>query len=103
MVDLFSGGGGFSFGYAKISRDISTDAVGLIVKRKQKKAKGRAVKYTVGEIGRLRVVSDFPPSPDAMVPRKSNSPHPEERPKAASRRMRRPHGSRRVASQRSSP
>ena len=48
-------------------------------------------KYRRGEIGRLRVVADFLPSPDALVPREDvNPPHPEERPKAASRRMGRP-------------
>jgi predicted DNA binding CopG/RHH family protein len=29
----------------------------------------RTVKYTAGEIGRVRVVADFLPSPDALVPR----------------------------------
>jgi predicted DNA binding CopG/RHH family protein len=29
----------------------------------------RNVKYTAGEIGRVRVVKDFLPSPDALVPR----------------------------------
>ncbi|MDP2409561.1 MAG: hypothetical protein Q8M26_04660 [Pseudolabrys sp.] len=29
----------------------------------------RIVKYTTGEIGRVRVVEDFLPSPDELVPR----------------------------------
>lgn len=32
----------------------------------------RTVKYTAGEIGRVRVVDDFLPSPDALVPREEN-------------------------------
>ena len=31
-----------------------------------------AVKYKAGEIGRVRVVKDFLPSPDALVPREEN-------------------------------
>jgi hypothetical protein len=103
MVDLFSGCGGFSLGRPEVGRDISTDAMGLIVERKQKKAKGRAIKYTVGQIGRFWLIDDFLPPPDALMRRESNPPHPEERPKAASRRMGRLHGSRRTASRRSSP
>lgn len=29
----------------------------------------KTVKYTAGEIGRMRVVDDFLPAPDALVPR----------------------------------
>jgi len=29
----------------------------------------RTVKYTTGEIGRVRVVEDFLPSPDELIPR----------------------------------
>lgn len=32
----------------------------------------RTVKYTAGEIGRLRVVEDFLPAPEALVPREDN-------------------------------
>ena len=32
----------------------------------------RTVKYTAGEIGRVRVVEDFLPSPDTLVPREEN-------------------------------
>ncbi|MGH6726814.1 MAG: hypothetical protein ACREB8_09765 [Pseudolabrys sp.] len=32
----------------------------------------RTVKYTTGEIGRVRVVGDFLPSPEALVPREEN-------------------------------
>ena len=32
----------------------------------------RTVKYTVGEIGRVRVVEDFLPAPDQLVPREEN-------------------------------
>ena len=32
----------------------------------------RTVKYTAGEIGRVRVMKDFLPSPDALVPREEN-------------------------------
>lgn len=32
----------------------------------------RTVKYTTGEIGRVRVIEDFLPSPDALVPREEN-------------------------------
>ena len=32
----------------------------------------RAIKYTAGEIGRLKVVDDFLPSPDALVAREDN-------------------------------
>jgi hypothetical protein len=34
--------------------------------------KNRTVKYTEGEIGRLRVIDDFLPPPDALVPREEN-------------------------------
>jgi hypothetical protein len=63
----------------------------------KRKAKGkcRVVKYTSGDIGRLRVIEDFLPPPDALVPREPNPPHPEENAKRPSRRMGRPHGSRR--------
>ncbi len=33
--------------------------------------RSRTVKYTAGEIGRVRVVKDFLPSPDALVPREN--------------------------------
>ena len=32
----------------------------------------RTVKYSAGEIGRLRVVKDFLPSPDLLVPREDH-------------------------------
>lgn len=32
----------------------------------------RTVRYTQGEIGRLRVIDDFLPSPDKLVPREEN-------------------------------
>jgi hypothetical protein len=32
----------------------------------------RTVKYTAGEIGRVRVVDDFLPGPDALVARENN-------------------------------
>ena len=32
----------------------------------------RTVKYTAGEIGRLRVIKDFLPRPDDLVPREDN-------------------------------
>ncbi len=32
----------------------------------------RTVKYAAGEIGRVRVVEDFLPAPDALVPREEN-------------------------------
>jgi predicted DNA binding CopG/RHH family protein len=32
----------------------------------------RTVKYTAGEIGRLRVIKDFLPQPDDLVPREDN-------------------------------
>ena len=32
----------------------------------------RTVKYTAGEIGQVKVVEDFLPSPDALVARESN-------------------------------
>ncbi|MDI1343962.1 MAG: hypothetical protein PSV22_07695 [Pseudolabrys sp.] len=32
----------------------------------------RTVKYTAGEIGRVRVVADFLPAPDALVAREEN-------------------------------
>jgi predicted DNA binding CopG/RHH family protein len=32
----------------------------------------RTVKYTAGEIGRVRVVNDFLPAPEALVPREEN-------------------------------
>jgi predicted DNA binding CopG/RHH family protein len=32
----------------------------------------RTVKYTAGEIGRVRVVEDFLPSPEALVTREEN-------------------------------
>jgi predicted DNA binding CopG/RHH family protein len=33
---------------------------------------GRKIKYSAGEIGRVRVVEDFLPAPDALVPREEN-------------------------------
>jgi len=33
--------------------------------------RSRTVKYTAGEIGRVRVVKDFLPSPDSPVPREN--------------------------------
>ena len=36
------------------------------------RASSRTVKYTAGEIGRLRVVEDFLPPPDALVAREDN-------------------------------
>ncbi|HKY87540.1 MAG TPA: hypothetical protein VJL90_12325 [Pseudorhodoplanes sp.] len=32
----------------------------------------RTVKYTAGEIGRVRVIDDFLPSPDRLAPREEN-------------------------------
>jgi predicted DNA binding CopG/RHH family protein len=32
----------------------------------------RTVKYTTGEIGRIKVIKDFLPSPDALVAREDN-------------------------------
>jgi hypothetical protein len=32
----------------------------------------RAVKYTAGELGRVRVIEDFLPPPDRLVPREEN-------------------------------
>jgi hypothetical protein len=32
----------------------------------------RTIKYTAGEIGRLRVIKDFLPQPDDLVPREDN-------------------------------
>ena len=32
----------------------------------------RTVKYTAGEIGRVKVIDDFLPSPDALVAREDN-------------------------------
>jgi len=32
----------------------------------------RTVKYTTGEVGRVRVIEDFLPSPDALVLREDN-------------------------------
>ena len=32
----------------------------------------RTIRYSKGEIGRVRVVEDFLPSPDALVPREEN-------------------------------
>jgi predicted DNA binding CopG/RHH family protein len=32
----------------------------------------KTVRYTAGEIGRTRVIADFLPSPDALVPREEN-------------------------------
>jgi predicted DNA binding CopG/RHH family protein len=34
--------------------------------------RSRTIKYTAGEIGRVRVVEDFLPPPDALVPREDN-------------------------------
>ncbi len=33
---------------------------------------GKTVRYTAGEIGRVRVVDDFLPPPHALVPREDN-------------------------------
>ena len=32
----------------------------------------RTIKYTAGEIGRIKVIDDFLPSPDALVAREDN-------------------------------
>jgi predicted DNA binding CopG/RHH family protein len=32
----------------------------------------RKVQYTAGEIGRVRIIDDFLPSPDELVPREDN-------------------------------
>jgi predicted DNA binding CopG/RHH family protein len=32
----------------------------------------KAVKYTAGEIGRVRVIEDFLPPPDRLIPREDN-------------------------------
>lgn len=32
------------------------------------RARSKTVKYTAGEIGRVRVIEDFLPAPDALVP-----------------------------------
>jgi predicted DNA binding CopG/RHH family protein len=32
----------------------------------------KTVRYTAGEIGRVRVIDDFLPPPDALVPREDN-------------------------------
>ena len=34
--------------------------------------RNRTVRYSEGEIGRLRVIEDFLPSPDRLVPREEN-------------------------------
>ena len=34
--------------------------------------RNRTVKYSAGEIGRVRVVEDFLPAPDVLVPREEN-------------------------------
>ncbi len=34
--------------------------------------RNRTVKYTAGEIGRVKVIEDFLPSPDALVAREDN-------------------------------
>jgi predicted DNA binding CopG/RHH family protein len=36
------------------------------------RTRSRTVKYTAGEIGRVRVVNDFLPAPDALVLREEN-------------------------------
>lgn len=33
---------------------------------------GKTVRYTAGEIGPVRVIADFLPAPDALVPREDN-------------------------------
>ena len=40
--------------------------------RENKFMSNRTVKYTAGEIGRVRVIEDFLPSPDHLVPREDN-------------------------------
>jgi predicted DNA binding CopG/RHH family protein len=32
----------------------------------------KTVKYTTGEIGRVRIIEDFLPSPDDLIPREDN-------------------------------
>jgi hypothetical protein len=65
--------------------------------------KRKRTKSKCGVIGRLRVIEDFLPPPNTLVPRDLAPPHPEEGAKRPSRRMGRPHGLRRAASRRSSP
>jgi predicted DNA binding CopG/RHH family protein len=37
-----------------------------------RRTRSSTVKYSAGEIGRVRVVEDFLPAPDALVPREEN-------------------------------
>ena len=37
-----------------------------------KRAQSKALKYTAGEIGRVRVIDDFLPAPAQLVPREEN-------------------------------
>src|SRR5687767_10937394 len=40
--------------------------------KERKSMSSKTVKYTVGEIGRVRMIDDFLPSPDALVAREDN-------------------------------
>jgi uncharacterized DUF497 family protein/predicted DNA binding CopG/RHH family protein len=42
------------------------------IRKGKRSMSNRTVKYTTGEIGRVRVVADFLPAPDALVPREEN-------------------------------
>jgi hypothetical protein len=44
----------------------------LLAKRKENLLKKPTVKYSKGEIGRVRIVEDFLPSPDSLVLREDN-------------------------------
>ncbi len=50
-------------------RIIGAPAIG---EKERRSMSNRTVKYTAGEIGRVRVVEDFLPSPDALAPREQN-------------------------------
>jgi len=57
------------FTYRAVESGSSAPATGG---RERESMSNRTVKYTAGEIGRLRVVEDFLPPPDDLVPREDN-------------------------------
>src|ERR1700683_115768 len=55
-----------------IARDVSAFLAPAFGGRERESMSNRTVKYTAGEIGRVRVIKDFLPAPDDLVPREDN-------------------------------
>jgi hypothetical protein len=52
--------------------DAFASSARAIGEKERRSMSSKTVKYSAGEIGRVRVVEDFLPPPDALVPREEN-------------------------------